>query len=61
MHDLVHQDNEGHVPEAAVNMVCDIQDQPQVPSFDTNKTSNVIKTNLVSSLSEPQVQGNEEL
>ena len=36
MHDVVHQGNEGYVPEAAVNMVHDIQDQPQVPSCETN-------------------------
>ena len=33
MHDVVHQGNEGYVPEAAANMVCDIHDEPQVPSF----------------------------
>ena len=28
MHDVIHQGNEGYAPEAAVNMICDIQDQP---------------------------------
>ena len=61
MHDMVHQGNEGYVPEAAVNMVCDIKVHPQVPSFKTNETPNEIETNSVSSPSESQVQGNGKL
>ena len=61
MHDVVQQGNESHMPESAVNMVCDIQDQHEVPSFGTNETPNSMETNLVSSPTEPQVQGNEEL
>ena len=58
MHDVAYQGNEGYVPDAAVNMIHSIQDQPQVPSFESSETLNVMKTNLVSSPSEPQVQGN---
>ena len=58
---MVHQGNDGYVPEAAINMVHDIQDQPQVSSFETNETLNATETNLVSSPSEPQVLGNGEL
>ena len=57
---MVHQGNEGYLPEAAINML-HIQDQPQFPIFETNETSNAMETNLVLSHSESQVQGNREL
>ena len=47
--------------EAAVNIVHDIQEQSQVPSFESNETLNIMESKLVLSPSEPQVQGNEEL
>ena len=38
MHDVVHQGNESYVPETAANMACNIQNQPQIPSFGNNET-----------------------
>ena len=33
MHDVVHQVHEGYVLDVAVNMVCKIQDEPQIIDY----------------------------
>ena len=61
MYDIIHQGNESYVPDETTNIMHNVYGHHQVPRFESNEISNVMETNLVSSLYEPQFQNSGEL